>query len=363
MRARLLNGYWPFQAPVGYRYEARRGRGKVLVPNEPLASIVREGLEGYACGRFDSQAEVQRFFTGQPAFPKDGSGNVRAQLVTDILTRVIYAGYVEAPNWDVSRREGQHEGLITLETFNAIQRRRTGVAKAPKRKDINHDFPLRGFVECGDCGSPLKAGWSRGRHGGRYPYYLCQTKGCESYGKSIKRAEIEGEFENMLRGMTPTKRFFLLAFDVFAALWNERIKGFDQVRRSVGDELKALEKQAEQLLDRILNAESPNLVNVYEKRLSLLEEQKLELAERANRKHQKIPTFKEAARNAMRFIANPYKHWEKGSLYDRRNVLKLTFATKLTYQRGKGYRTPKTSLPFKALEGLRAVAGAGPGRI
>ena len=89
----------------------------------------------------------------------------------------------------------------------------------------------------------------------------------------------------MPRGVTPSKRFFLPAFDVFAALWNDRIKGFDRVRRSIGDELKALEKQAEQLLDRILNAESPSLVPVYEKRLSLLEEQKLELAERASRKH------------------------------------------------------------------------------
>ena len=169
MRSRILNGYWPFHAPVGFRHQASRGRGKILVPDEPLASIVREGLEGYASGRFQSQAEVQRFFEGHPASPKDGKGKVRSQLVTDILTRVTYAGYVEAPSWGISRREGQHEGLITLTTFHKIQERRAGVAKTPKRKDISEDFLLRGFVECGDCGSPLRGSWSRGRHGGRYP--------------------------------------------------------------------------------------------------------------------------------------------------------------------------------------------------
>ena len=58
MRARVLNGYWPFACPVGYRYQRVAGRGNMLVRNEPLASIVQEALEGYASGRFQIQAEV-----------------------------------------------------------------------------------------------------------------------------------------------------------------------------------------------------------------------------------------------------------------------------------------------------------------
>jgi site-specific DNA recombinase len=56
MRARMLNGYWTFAAPVGYRYQKVSGHGKMLVPDEPLASIVREALEGFASGRFVLQA-------------------------------------------------------------------------------------------------------------------------------------------------------------------------------------------------------------------------------------------------------------------------------------------------------------------
>ena len=44
MRARILNGYWPFRAPVGYKYERRRGFGKVLVRDEPVATVVQEAL-------------------------------------------------------------------------------------------------------------------------------------------------------------------------------------------------------------------------------------------------------------------------------------------------------------------------------
>ena len=61
MRARMENGYWIHNPPVGLRYQTIKGHGKLLVHDEPLASIVREGIEGYACGRFQTQAEVARF--------------------------------------------------------------------------------------------------------------------------------------------------------------------------------------------------------------------------------------------------------------------------------------------------------------
>ena len=37
---------------------------------------------------------------------------------------------------------------------------------------------------------------------------------------------------------------------------------------------------------------------------------------------------------------------------DKRAVLKLVFAERLPYHRNEGYRTAKTSLPFKALEDI-----------
>lgn len=103
MRARVINGYWPFKACPGYRFEKSDGQGKVLVRDEPLASIVAEGLEGYASGRFQSQAEVKRFFESFPAFPKTRYGTVTNENANRILTRILYSGHVEAPDWDVSR--------------------------------------------------------------------------------------------------------------------------------------------------------------------------------------------------------------------------------------------------------------------
>ncbi|MEN7538825.1 hypothetical protein ABDJ38_16775, partial [Aurantiacibacter sp. DGU5] len=70
MRARALNGYWVFQTPIGYRYERVTGQGKVLQLVEPVASIVRAALEGFANKRFGIKAEVKRFLEAQPDFPR-----------------------------------------------------------------------------------------------------------------------------------------------------------------------------------------------------------------------------------------------------------------------------------------------------
>lgn len=70
MRARVMNGYWPFQAPVGYEYHSVKDRGRMLRRKEPVASIVQEALEGYASGRFDTQADVMRFCRTIRSFQK-----------------------------------------------------------------------------------------------------------------------------------------------------------------------------------------------------------------------------------------------------------------------------------------------------
>ena len=54
----------------------------------------------------------------------------------------------------------------------------------------------------------------------------------------------------------------------------------------------------------------------------------------------------------MDFLSNPHELWASGRMEDRHAVMKLTFADRLAYVRGEGFRTPETTLPFKALGGF-----------
>jgi hypothetical protein len=90
------------------------------------------------------------------------NSNPGRKRVVEFLNQPIYSGHIEVEKWDISLRKGRHEALITLETYYAIPERLHGKPRVPTRKNINADFPLRGFVTCGHCNQPLTANWSKG---------------------------------------------------------------------------------------------------------------------------------------------------------------------------------------------------------
>ncbi len=349
MKARIEKGYYVFHPPVGYRYAKDKVHGKLLVRDEPVASIIAEALEGYASGRFGSQVEVKRFFESKPDFPKSGaSGYVHPTKVKDMLQRSAYAGYVDAPDWGVSLRKGHHEPLISFATYERIQTVLGGNVYAPARKDINQDFPLRGFVCCDDCGEPMTSCWSKGRKQ-RYAYYLCDTPACASKRKSIPRADIEEGAESLLRSLQPARQLFTLARAMFVDVWEMRLAEARNAKKTLETQIKDIESQIEGLLDRIVEAVSPSVIQAYEARIEKLERQKIRLADQAAQTVPPQGRLEEFIEHALEFLASPWNIYAKGSIALKRAVLKLAFSEPLQYSRENGYRTAKTTFPFKVL--------------
>jgi DNA invertase Pin-like site-specific DNA recombinase len=357
MKARVEAGFWVFRAPVGYKFERASTGGKVLVPDEPLASVVKDVLEGYASGRLASQAEVQRFLEADPHFPKDRPiGSLRAMTVWRLLRKVVYAGHVEAPKWGVSVRQGQHEGLISFATFERIQDLLEGKRRPAARKDFNEDFPVRGFVMCGDCGKPMTAAFSKGKYK-HYPYYLCDTRGCPSKRKSIPRAKIEDGISDLLKTLQPTRQLFDIARQMFLDAWQLRLDIAADARAGWKRQIADVTKQMDNLLDRIVDASSPTVVSAYETRLTKLERQKLVLTEKADSALPPKGHLEDFIELSLRFLSSPWEIYDKGCPVVKRAVLKLAFSEPLHYTRNDGYRTPKTTLPFKVLGGLNGHFG------
>lgn len=57
--------------------------------------------------------------------------------------------------------------------------------------------------------------------------------------------------------------------------------------------------------------------------------------------------------HTLNFLSNPRILWASRRLEDKHLVLKLTFADRLRYCRNQGFRTPETTLPFKALDNIK----------
>ena len=355
MFGRVLNGYWPFAAPMGYRHARASGHaGKLLVRHEPVASIIQEAMEGFASGRFETQAEVKRFLESEPAFTKKNRrGEVHYQAVSDLLTKLVYAGYVEHKDWGIAPLKGKHEPLVSLATFKRIQERINGAARAPMRADIRADFPLRGAICCAECGKPMTSCWSTSKNGEKHPYYMCYGKGCQRYRKSIRRDAIEGNFAEMLKHLVPGQKLIDLATAMFKNVWQQRATQTAERAEQYKREIRKLQTETERLIDLVVSAPSKEIAKAYERRVGELEKQKLLLIEKQGELGRKQESFDDLFEHAIRFLSKPYDIWVSGNLALRKLVLRLTFAEHLEYCPENGFRTPKTTMPFKLLADFR----------
>lgn len=348
MRARVESGYYCFSPVIGYKYIEESNKNKMLAPHEPQASIVREALEGFASGRFQSPIEVARFMGAFSCIPKNQKGEVRLQTVIDMLKRSLYAGYITIPKWKIYLHPGKHEPLISFETWQKIQDRLEGVSQTPVRKDINRDFVLRGHVRCASCGNKLTAGFSKGRSA-YYPYYNCQTKGCPSYKKSIRRADIEGAFLGVLRKLQPAPEI-LAAFEaIMKALWEKQNERSREEVKNVKVEAVAIENQISNLVTRIVHTDNERVAKAFEKEIEKLDRQKVGLLDRAKNAGQTVASFDELYRTACTLLSNPWKIWNSGVFELRVMLLRMLFPHNFEYCWKEGYRTAGIAEPLKLL--------------
>lgn len=302
----------------------------------------------YVSGRFETQSEIRQFLLTQPEFPKTCKGDISFETVKRLLAQPVYAGMIHAPSWGISLREGKHEGLISYGRYLEIQAKRKGVARIANRIDLDADFILRGAVNCGDCGKSLTACWSQGKRK-KYPYYSCFNKECASSRKSIARATMEGAFEGLLQQLQPTQGLFKTAAAIFKDLWDYQGRAGQGRIAGLKADLVRIQRDLTKLVDKMIDTDNDLVMARLEERIAALEKEKRQIAENIENIGKPVRPFEEMFEHAMTFLANPYAIWENGKTQDKRMVLKLAFAGKLHYTRNEGFRTPKTTIPFKLL--------------
>lgn len=364
MTARLERGYWTFMQPVGYKYKRDRQHGKILVRDEPAASIIEEALTGFANGRFALQTEVARFLQSHPEFPLTKADRINQQSVSDLLRRVIYAGMIERPEWGITRRPGHHEAIISWETYCKIVERLDGRPHVPERVDRNEAFPLRGFVDCAECNSPLTGSFSKSRNGVRHAYYFCFNKACSQKAKSIRRDKLEGEFETLVKSLEAEPVVFDIFTSMFKDAWEQRSSQVHARARALEVEAKNVANAIDQMLTRVTEVTSSTVMAAFEKRIEKLENEKLILEEKIEQIKKPRVSFDESLRTALLFLKNPWKLWSFGAYEHKRTLLQLAFSSRLSWSRNGGLRTANLALPFRALAGISCgkkamVDGAG----
>lgn len=108
-----------------------------------------------------------------------------------MLQKPVYCGWIAPPSMPDLRAKRLHEPLISGDLFNTVQQVLTGrkATPAPKRTN-NLRLPLKWFVKCDDCGTPLAGGFSKGRSR-EYGHYWCRNGSCKAVRTS--KANLEAD--------------------------------------------------------------------------------------------------------------------------------------------------------------------------
>jgi hypothetical protein len=169
-------GGTPSLAPIGYlnvieRVEGSREVRTVAVDAERAPHVVW-AFETFASGEWTIRQltealEARGLRTRATArLPSKPLSNTR---VHKMLRHPYYTGVIV---YGGVRYDGRHQALVSPELFMRVQDVLDGHRRAGERPQRRTHY-LTGTLYCGLCKRMLSIGYSRGRHGGVYPYFFC----------------------------------------------------------------------------------------------------------------------------------------------------------------------------------------------
>ncbi|KGO95042.1 resolvase [Flavobacterium subsaxonicum WB 4.1-42 = DSM 21790] len=321
-------------APIGYKNRITEDGKKYFGILEPQATYIQWVFDELAKGVKPAdqiRKEVNRMGL------KCGSS-----VFWTMVRNPIYCGLVFVPAYkDEEERfvNGTHEPIISEELFYDVQDVLDGKKRKVKSKaknEVEENFPLRGFLQCPNCGGMLTGSSSKGKSR-YYSYYHCQP-GC----KFRHRAEEANElFERELRKFIPHPAIKELYKVIVGKLFADYSRPENDERRRIADEIDRLSEKMSKarnlLLTDVIDANDYKVLKE-ETEISIKKaESKLNTI--GNKKFSQ-PQVEKLMDKAITTLSRLDTHYGNMVLSKKRELIGSIFPEKIVFD-GKEYRTPR----------------------
>jgi site-specific DNA recombinase len=223
-----------------------------------------------------------------------------------ILRNSIYAGLERNEHTNGQYVEtSQFEGIIDKDVYWRNQRilnRRKG-AKL-ETYSVNHpDFPLRRFLLCATCQSPIRGSSPTGGSGKKYPKYHC-TKCSKA---SIVAEELNEQFLALLGDITPNKLSLKLVKVMIVRVWNDELKTLHTDRKKLQSRIDELEEYKQKATDKVVTDDITKKEKV---ELHLKADKEIEaLQSNISKLSRQIGTKQEAIDYVLSYMDNAPRIW------------------------------------------------------
>ena len=324
--AKIEDGVYPSIAPVGY-YNTMNKLGKhIIAVDEDKRAVVRKAFELYATGNYSAKT-INDMLYPQGLTNRNGK-KLAKSTVERMFKNIFYIGQFEFKGFICTN--AQHEGIIDLNTFNAIQERLGGVVRT-RTHDIQ--FPYQGLFKCGFCGGLLTPELKKKKSGKQYIYYHCNDfyrKGCKKL-SYISQTSIDKVLAEFLKSFHVSRELI------------EEIKSFI---KEIHDDKNDYQGKAEANISRKIEQLNKRIRQAYDDRCDgTIEEdfwkkinqeyhaEKAELIEQLNRINEADVKFYDTCEKLLAFAKDSYNMFMNGTVEDKRFITQ-TVLSNATYYDG-----------------------------
>lgn len=188
MRKAMKEGRHVNMAPRGYRNARDENNNPFIEPGKDAGLI--EWVFSETARGVHNVMEIWKQ-------GKDKGLKVGRSQMWNLLRNPIYCGRIFIPAYKDEKAtvvKASHQPLISQELFDEVQDILNGrKRKFPTRQTAKDELPLRGYLECKQCGNKLTGSASKG-NGGKYFYYHCQHGCKERFKAEGANSELVKEF-------------------------------------------------------------------------------------------------------------------------------------------------------------------------
>ena len=341
------DGYWCRGAPTGFR-NARLENKPILLPSEEKGQwdLLCEGLRKQLSGAFklsDIVSDLQR-----RGFKTNRGLPISKQTWTNICRSSVYGGLIGGA-WNENQYvRANFDGPLSPEEWHELQRvldgKKRRAAKAPRERH-HPDFPLRGFLRCPTCDTPVRGYHVHKRSGETYSYYDCGDRKCQF---RLQAHKAHDAFVKLLNQLTLPPELLPLFKEAVQRQWEERTATLRHEWQASETQVTKLKEEKGDLLTLMKrSAAKGSLLGAFEKDYERVDDELDALTSAILKSQQQAGSADQVAERCVRDLRALGNCWAGWSVETQGRVQRLLLSGGLTYEELTGKRVPQVAPVFR----------------
>lgn len=322
-REKAEEGIYPSKAPVGYKNVEGPNGKRIIVVDHEQAPFVRRAFELYATGNYSANTINTMLY--KEGFRTKGGNKFAKSTIERMFKNIFYIGKFEYRGYVCEN--AQHEAIIDVKTFKAIQNRLNSLNRA-RTHDLK--FPYQGFLKCSSCGGILSPELKRGK----YVYYHCSDyhrKGCKKL-SYINQDKLDKAIADILSRLKFDKSMLNGVLQTVMELHEKKNSYQRNCVKTINAKISRLQKLIEKsYIDKCEGVIDEEFWRIQNKKWR---KEKNELMEQLSMLDVADEQFYMNCEQLLSFAKNAHEMFLKGSIEDKSFITKLVIS-KITYYNKK----------------------------